>query len=57
MKRFLEQELIRWKDREEHLPILLRGARQVGKSYLVENFGENNFEDIAIIDINFSILT
>jgi uncharacterized protein len=50
MKRALEQELTRWKDREEHLPILLRGARQVGKSYLVENFGKNNFEDVAVAD-------
>lgn len=50
MKRALYQELIRWKNRQEHLPILLRGARQVGKSYLVEHFGKNNFEDIAVVD-------
>ncbi|EFB41347.1 MULTISPECIES: ATP-binding protein [Parachlamydia] len=50
MKRTLEAELIAWKDRGEHLPILLRGARQVGKSYLVEDFGKTYFEDIAIVD-------
>ncbi len=50
MKRTLEAELIAWKAREEHLPILLRGARQVGKSYLVEQFGRDHFEDIAIVD-------
>jgi uncharacterized protein len=50
MKRLLEKELTRWKDLDEHLPILLRGARQVGKSYLVEYFGKNNFEDVAVID-------
>lgn len=33
MKRHLEKELIAWKEKEEHLPILLRGARQVGKSH------------------------
>lgn len=50
MKRLLEKELTRWKDLDEHLPILLRGARQVGKSHLVEYFGKNNFEDVAVID-------
>ena len=50
MKRTLEAELISWKERGEHLPILLRGARQVGKSYLVEQFGKEHFEDIAVVD-------
>lgn len=50
MKRTLEQELILWKGRKEHLPILLRGARQVGKSYLVEVFGKNHFDDVAVVD-------
>ena len=51
MKRKLEEELVAWKNRAEHLPILLRGARQVGKSYLVDQFGKAHFEDIAIIDL------
>jgi hypothetical protein len=50
MQRTLEAELSRWKDREEHLPILLRGARQVGKSYLVERFGEKSFGDVVVAD-------
>ena len=50
MKRDLEAELIAWKGREEHLPILLRGARQVGKSYLVEQFGKTHFADVAVVD-------
>jgi uncharacterized protein len=50
MKRDLEPKLIAWKNRLEHLPMLLRGARQVGKSYLVEKFGRENFDNIAIVD-------
>jgi len=50
MRRHLEKELISWKKRKEHLPLLLRGARQVGKSYLVEHFGKEHFQDIAVID-------
>lgn len=51
MKRALMKELIAWKDRDPHLPILLRGARQVGKSHLVEQFGLSCFEDITIVDL------
>lgn len=50
MKRTLITELVAWKKQTEHLPILLRGARQVGKSYLVEEFGNTNFENLAIVD-------
>lgn len=50
MKRSLSVELIDWKNRKEHLPILLRGARQVGKSYLIEDFGNKNFENVAVVD-------
>jgi len=50
MERLLETSLVVWKNREEHVPILLRGARQVGKSYLVRQFGQANFEDVAIVD-------
>lgn len=50
MKRHLEKELLTWKQRKEHLPILLRGARQVGKTYLVEEFGKAHFGDVALVD-------
>lgn len=50
MKRMLKSELIDWKNRKDHLPILLRGARQVGKSYLIEEFGREEFETVAKID-------
>jgi predicted AAA+ superfamily ATPase len=51
MRRDLEKELLRWKDQNERLPLLLRGARQVGKSYLVKDFGEKEFE--SFVEINF----
>lgn len=50
MKRTLAAELMAWKSKAEHAPILLRGARQVGKSYLVEEFGKQNFESLALVD-------
>lgn len=50
MKRFLKKELVDWKKNKTPTPLLLRGARQVGKSYLVEEFGRENFEDVVTID-------
>ena len=40
MNRLLINELQKWKDNEEHKPIVLRGARQVGKSTLVRMLGK-----------------
>ncbi len=51
MQRQLMQELKQWKSKAEHLPILLRGARQVGKTHLVEMFGKLCFKNI--VSINF----
>ena len=50
MKRDIEQALVAWKNQKNHLPILLRGARQVGKSYLVENFGRKYFDNLLIVN-------
>ncbi len=48
MKRLLMNELLKWKNKKHKKPILLRGARQVGKSYLIKKFGKNykNFFEI-----------
>lgn len=51
MKRALEKELIEWKNRADRKPLLIRGARQVGKTYLVESFAQQYFE--SSITINF----
>lgn len=34
MERFIMQDLIAWKNREDRKPLILLGARQVGKTYL-----------------------
>jgi predicted AAA+ superfamily ATPase len=50
MKRDIEKDLLIWKEQKNHLPILLRGARQVGKSYLIENFGKQHFDNILVVN-------
>lgn len=50
MKRDIEKSLTDWKDSPIRSPLLLRGARQVGKSWVVEKFGRENFEHLVIIN-------
>lgn len=50
MKRDAEKELILWKNQKERYPLIVRGARQVGKSYLVENFGRSHFKSLVVVD-------
>ncbi len=44
MKRLLYQDLMRWKSGRNRKPLLLQGARQVGKTYLVNEFGCNEYK-------------
>ena len=46
MKRFLLENLISWKDKSNRLPLIIKGARQVGKTYLVHQFGTSHFENL-----------
>ncbi len=54
MKRKIFEQLKAWKDSPLRMPLLLRGARQTGKSYLIEHFGEMHFESLVII--NFELM-
>ncbi|RMI09046.1 MAG: DUF4143 domain-containing protein [Calditrichaeota bacterium] len=50
MKRLIDDILVRWKDQPNRKPLVIRGARQVGKTYSVEQFGRNHFENFLKID-------
>lgn len=50
MKRDIEANLYRWKIQKGRMPLLLRGARQVGKSYVVENWGKAHFEHFVMLN-------
>lgn len=53
MKRTIAAELVNWKDSPLRVPLLLRGPRQVGKSFAVEEFGRQNFGNIAIANFEY----
>lgn len=44
------EELINWKNKKNRKPLLLYGARQVGKTYLVKKFGEEYFKDVIYVN-------
>lgn len=53
MFRTVEKDLIEWKDHPNRKPLLIRGARQVGKSFVVEKIGAAHFEKLVIINFEF----
>lgn len=44
MRRNAMQDLIKWKSSEERKPMVLKGARQVGKTWLMKEFGQNYYK-------------
>jgi predicted AAA+ superfamily ATPase len=53
MKRRILDILTAWADQTEHMPLLLRGARQVGKTFVIEQFAKLYFK--GFININFEL--
>ena len=51
MKRLIEKQLIDWKNKENRKPLLLQGARQVGKTYVLQKFGNEAFRNTHYFDL------
>ena len=47
MRRIAYQNLLDWKNDPARKPLIIQGARQVGKTFLMKQFGENEFEQVA----------
>ena len=52
MKRFIVDKLIKWKNSKYRKPLILKGARQVGKTYILKEFGKENYDDIAYFNFD-----
>ncbi len=50
MKRKIEQSLLAWRQDVDRFPLLVRGARQTGKTYLIEHFGQQHFKQMVVIN-------
>lgn len=52
MRRTIFNNLIRWKNKEERKPLILQGARQVGKTWLMKEFGKQEYAKTAYINFD-----
>ena len=44
------QDLIAWKNKKDRKPLILLGARQVGKTYILKEFGRREYENVAYVN-------
>ena len=47
MERALMDKLVEWKNSPRRKPLILNGARQVGKTWLLKEFGRRHFANVA----------
>ena len=52
MRRFAIEKLKKWKDRERKKPLIIRGARQVGKTWIMREFGKEYYENTVYINFD-----
>lgn len=52
MERFIMNKLIEWKNSKYRKPLILKGARQVGKTYILKQFGKENYEGVAYFNFD-----
>ena len=53
LKRKIDKYLIDWKNSKDKMPLIVKGARQIGKTESIENFAKNNYKNI--VEINFAL--
>lgn len=50
--RYAYKRLADWKNAKPHKPLLLDGARQTGKTWLLKEFGKNEYENTAYVNFD-----
>ena len=51
LRRKMDERLLRWRKDPNRLPLIIKGARQIGKTEAIEYFAKQNYENV--IEINF----
>lgn len=54
MNRLLIQDLVNWKNSKIRKPLIIQGARQVGKTWLMKEFGKQEFEQVVYLNFESS---
>ena len=50
MEREIIKELINWKKSQNRKPLIVHGARQVGKTYIIKKFGKEHYENLIYVN-------
>ena len=50
MERYIYKSLKSWKDSPNRKPLILQGARQVGKTYILKEFGKREYDNVVYIN-------
>ena len=50
LKRKIESELVEWKNSKNKKPLVIKGIRQCGKTYIVQNFAQENYESVVYMN-------
>lgn len=56
MERDVMTKLVEWKKRKNRKPLILKGARQVGKTWLMKEFGRRYYKYIAYVNFDNIII-
>lgn len=52
MYRYITEKLVTWKNSDYRKPLILKGPRQVGKTYILKKFGEQNYDGVAYFNFD-----
>jgi len=52
MERMIMEKLVQWKNKQNRKPLILKGARQVGKTWLMKEFGRKHFKYVAYVNFD-----
>lgn len=50
MKREIINDLVKWKESKNRKPLIVHGARQVGKTYIIKEFGKQNYDNVIYVN-------
>ena len=52
MERYALQNLLKWKENPSKKPLVIQGARQVGKTWLLKEFGKNYYQKVVYVNFD-----
>lgn len=55
MKRKVYEQLLEWKSQEHRKPLILNGVRQCGKTYVLKEFGRQEFDSLAYVSCDRNV--